>query len=95
MAGRGERPNPPDHFVTTRVQHEPLIPKPTEITVVDDFITRGSTFVGMYPHLREAYPAATIRFLSLVRTRSGEDIDALIAPFLGTIIYEHKLHREP
>jgi orotate phosphoribosyltransferase-like protein len=70
---------------------------PESITVVDDVITRGSSFVGAYPRLRSAFPGIPIHCFALVRTISGRDIDGILDPVAGLITHENgqRLHREP
>ena len=36
---------------------------PNRITLVDDVITRGSSFVGMVPRIQEVFPDTTVRCL--------------------------------
>ena len=96
LALPGQRPNPPDHYDSVRVQAAPSQHHPTRLLLVDDVITRGSTFVGLYPHLQDAYPDATIHCFALVRTMSPRDVDTLIAPATGTISYrDGQLRRHP
>lgn len=95
-ARKGERPNPRVHFDSTRVNDE--LPLTSEkITLVDDFITRGSSLVGMFARLSSSFPDKQIRCFALVRTVSDSDIESLIAPVEG-IIYlssESYLRRVP
>jgi hypothetical protein len=85
--GAQNRPSPLEHYQTSEVQHSTLLQMPTKITLVDDVLTRGSTFVGMYAHLREAYPEAEIRCFALIRTESPGEIESMFAPTEGTITY--------
>ena len=63
---------------------------------MDDVITRGSSFVGMVPHIQEAFPDTAIRCFALIRTISTGDIDAIFAPTAGTITYhDGLLMRQP
>jgi hypothetical protein len=66
------------------------------ITLVDDVVTRGASFIGMYARLREAYPNAPIRCFALIRTISTGEIDAILDPVHGEIRYENnRLSRVP
>jgi hypothetical protein len=66
------------------------------ITLVDDVVTRGASFVGMYARLREAYPNARIHCFALIRTISSGEIDAILDPVQGEIRYENdRLSRIP
>jgi hypothetical protein len=70
-------------------------PPPQRITLVDDVITRGSTFTGMVPRL-QAYPEVTIVCFALVRTVSTGEVETILAPTEGTIPYrEGQLVRQP
>lgn len=82
------RPSPSEHYRTTEVHHPPLLALPARITVVDDVLTRGSTFVGMYARLRETYPAAEIHCFALIRTHSPGEILTMLDPREGTISFE-------
>jgi hypothetical protein len=67
-----------------------------KVTIVDDVITRGSTFIGMSPHVAARFPDLDIRCFAMVRTMSGGDVEALEAPVIGSIRYSgNYLHREP
>ena len=95
-APAGERPLPPEHYDSLQVSPPDLLRRPTRITLVDDVITRGSTFVGAVPKLQEAYPSVPIMCFALVRTISSGDVDGLVEPVAGTVTYERgRLHREP
>lgn len=86
-AGRGQRPNPEDHYRSTAVTGLAELPmfSAKKVTIVDDFITRGSTFIGVYPHITEAFPGWTIQCFALVRTQSFISIDQILDPVEGTI----------
>lgn len=95
-AAKGSRPLPPAHFESTTVAAEMPISHKRKITIVDDVITRGSTFVGMQPHVLEAFPGYDIRCFALIRTMSGIEIETFEAPAVGEIDYSgNYLHREP
>ena len=86
----------PDHYASITVRSPRPRAYPNRITLVDDVITRGSSFVGMVPRLQEAFPDATVRCFTLVRTISTGDVDAIFAPTAGTITYrDGLLMRQP
>jgi pyrimidine operon attenuation protein/uracil phosphoribosyltransferase len=69
------------------------------ITLVDDVLTMGRTFVASASRLVEKFPNATIRTFSLIRTNSFvPDIDDILDVRVGTITYNYltgKITREP
>jgi hypothetical protein len=79
------RPGPEQHFESTIIDNEVpnLIEKP--FTLVDDIITRGSIFVGMYRRLAEAFPRRKISCFALIRTESDGEIEKFKDPVQGTI----------
>lgn len=96
LALPGQRPNPPDHYDSVRVQTAPSQLRPTRLLLADDVITRGSTFVGLYLHLRDVYPDVTLHCFALVRTMSPGEVGTLVASTTGTITYqEGQLRRRP
>lgn len=96
MAPAGQRPNPPDHHDSIQVHVPETQLRPTRLVLIDDVITRGSTFVGLYPGLQAAYPNATIHCFALVRTISVGEVDTILAPTSGTITYrDGHLVRQP
>ena len=91
VAATGQRPNPPDHYDSTRVRSPRPHVNPEQITLVDDVITRGSSFVGIVPRIHEAYPDATVRCFALIRTMSTGEVHAIFAPITGIITYRDGL----
>jgi len=91
LAATGQRPNPPDHYDSTRIHAPHPLAHPERITLVDDVITRGSSFVGMVPRIHEAYPDATVRCFALIRTISTGEVQAIFAPTAGIITYRNGL----
>lgn len=78
------RLSPEEHYATIRAER--LLVPPTEITLVDDSITRGSTLVACVTRLQETFPNVPIRCFSLVRTMTNEEIDNFMTdPVEGTI----------
>lgn len=95
VAHKGERPSPEEHYHSIRIKHRSLL-SPKEITVVDDVITRGSTFIAIDAILREAFPDATIRYFAMIRTESNGDITSMLDPVEGTVTFiGNKLIRRP
>ena len=95
LSAPGQRPNPIDHYHSTTVRRSRGA-APQVITLVDDVVTRGASFIGMYARLQEAYPNVQIHCFALIRTiRSGE-IDQILDPVHGEIRYAHdRLSRVP
>jgi hypothetical protein len=84
-APKGMRPGPEQHYESTVIDNEVpnLIERP--LTLVDDIVTRGSSFVGMFRRLAEAFPNRKISCFALVQTVSEGEIATLKAPIRGTI----------
>lgn len=90
-----ERPTPGEHYDSTIVAQAPL-KSFDAITLVDDVVTRGSTFIGMSEKLKESFPGVPIFCFALVRTISSGDVTKMICPVNGTITYrDGKLVRDP
>jgi hypothetical protein len=87
FARPGERPTPATHsrsIAVDRVQDLTTL-RFTRITLVDDFVTRGATFLGMQPVLARAFPKHQIRCFALVRTESFKPITGILHPVEGTL----------
>lgn len=85
QAAPGQRPSPQDHYDSVTVASQLPLPAHQRVTLIDDVITRGSTFLGLVPHLQAAFPRATICCFALIRTMSGIEIDAIRSPVKGEI----------
>ncbi|AMV35633.1 hypothetical protein VN12_26310 [Pirellula sp. SH-Sr6A] len=97
-AGPGGRPDPEVHFETTVLDPNAieLFQVPKSIVLVDDVITRGSTFIGMCARVRTQFPNVSIYAFALIRTESYNDIESVRSPVRGVINYEvGRLHRVP
>jgi hypothetical protein len=95
-AGPGQRPTPTSHFRSIELDVTLFNRDPAYVTVVDDVITMGSSFIGVLPHLHSAFPKAKIRCFAVVRTVSTGDVDSVLAPVKGIITYENgHLSRHP
>jgi hypothetical protein len=94
---RGNRPDPVDHYESVEVESDaPLLVQPDRILLVDDVVTRGSTFLGLVPRLQESFPVADILCFALVRTMSRTEIDSMADPVSGHITFDGVTpHREP
>jgi hypothetical protein len=86
-APASQRPGPAEHYNSVRVIRKKRH-APRAITLIDDVVTRGSSFVGLVPRLQEAFPGIEIRCFALVRTRSAGEIDRILKPVEGTITYD-------
>jgi len=92
----GTRPTPQEHHDTTRIQLGLQFHDVKAITLIDDVITKGSTYVGVYPHLRAAFPGIPITLLALVRTMSYGEVDKMLDPVSGTVSFDGAAcHRDP
>lgn len=95
-AGSGQRPDPDTHYESLEVDQQAMLRPPATITLVDDVITRGSTFLAMYQRLAEAFPQAEIRCFAVVRTMSGVEVDPIMSPVEGLISFDGtNLQRRP
>ncbi len=94
-ARAGQRPRPDEHYDSVRVGRKKRR-APKAITLVDDVVTRGASFVGVVPRLQEAFPRIEIRCFAVVRTISLGEIDRILDPVEGTISYDgSKFRRYP
>ena len=96
LAAPGRRPDPPEHYRTIRVEPVSPIEPSTALVLVDDIVTRGSSFVGVLPHLAAAFPGIPIHCFALLRTISQGEIASILDPVAGRITYRQgHLHRGP
>lgn len=78
------RPTPQAHYDSLAVQG--TLHEPTNILLIDDIITRGSTILGSANRLADAYPQANIKALAAMRTISNTtDFKNFYDPCIGTI----------
>jgi len=84
-APQGMRPGPEEHFESTVIDNEvpTLIKRP--LTLVDDIVTRGASFVGMFRRLAEAFPNRKISCFALIQTVTDGEVDSIIDPIHGII----------
>lgn len=85
----GQRPDPIDHYNSTSIAVGLPLIMASKITLVDDFITRGSHFLGMYPLVKAAYGDREIFCFAMMRTNSYEDVSKHMLPVGGTIRNNH------
>jgi hypothetical protein len=94
-AGVGQRPDPDIHYESLEMDQQRVLTAPDLITIIDDVITRGATFLAMFQRLTEAFPQAQIQCFAVVRTMSGAEVDQVMNPVEGTISFSgtHLLRR--
>lgn len=83
--GTDTRPTVYEHLDTLRVNKELLQPK--KIVLVDDVLTAGRTAFACALKLKEAFPDAEISLFTMIRTQSFDELEKIINPVEGTIIY--------
>lgn len=84
----GERPPVDMHVESLAVELQSQDILPIEFTLVDDFITKGTTLYACALKLREAFSNSTIRAFALVRTMGlVPDVRNIVDPCVGTITY--------
>lgn len=66
-----DRATPAQHYKSMRVRQ--MITEPESILLVDDLVTRGSTFLGAACRMAESYPNARIKAFAAMRTVSNLD----------------------
>jgi predicted amidophosphoribosyltransferase len=92
------RPKAEDHYASLAMTPQKELVKISEITLIDDIITRGATMLGAANRLRERFPTTPIRGFAVVRTISAADqFKGIWGPCQGRIhLYPSgKTHREP
>lgn len=78
------RPTPKEHYDSIIVQGS--LSEPSEIVLIDDIVTRGSTILESANRLFDLYPQAHIQAFTAMRTMSNEvDFIKLIDPCAGSI----------
>ena len=81
-----ERPRARQHFESLAVT--PSLIVPTQILLVDDFVTRGATLIGAASRLQQAFPKIPIRAFAFVRSQTEGDIESIRSPITGVIELE-------
>ncbi len=82
-----DRPMPAEQFETLAVQGRISEPPPSQIVLVDDIITRGSTMLGATNRLVESFPTAQVRGFAVMRTATPARFSDVYDPRVGTIRY--------
>ena len=79
-----DRPKAHEHYDSMAVQK--VLFEPDEILLIDDFITRGATFIGAANKLRDAFPSANIRAFAGIKTISNSaEFKKIYHPCVGKI----------
>lgn len=83
-AARGTRPSPQQHYDSMRVSQQ--IHRPARITLIDDVVTLGATFIAAASLVKEEFPESEVRAFALIRTRSLiPEITQIVDPVVGVI----------
>ena len=87
LSPRGERASLEDHVRTLQITSNTMVSG--QITLVDDFITKGTTMLAGVSVLQHAFPNCKIVGFALVRTRGlVPDIEKILDPVgVGEINY--------
>ena len=79
-----KRPLPHEHYESMEVQKS--LSEPSNILLIDDIITRGSTLLGAASRLAEVFPSAHICAFAVMRAITNEcDFEKVYYPIVGTI----------
>lgn len=91
----GNRPTVSEHYDTMAVK--PALVSTSRITIVDDFVTKGSTFLAAASRVTEAYPEMDVRVFALVRTMGlVPNVERIVDPVSGVInLYFGEGDRQP
>ncbi|WP_436717444.1 phosphoribosyltransferase [Roseiconus lacunae] len=83
-AGRGGRPDPIDHYESIKL--DSIVGAGySNVVLVDDVLTRGSTVAGCAAVLMDADPEVTVRCFSLERTMGMNNFQMIKHPEVGEI----------
>lgn len=86
-AAPGDRPTVTAHLRSMAVSSTLIAPE--RITLVDDFVTKGTTLLAAATLLRQEFPSAKLRGFALVRTMGFvPEIQSIVDPCVGRIWYE-------
>lgn len=89
FAAPGERPTVQTHYDSFAVHTDLYVPQ--KITLVDDVLTKGSTTMGAYRRLRDAFPQSDIAVFAVFRTCNLQaEIASVVAPRVGQLRYQHQ-----
>lgn len=96
FAGPGGRADPDKHYDSMAIV--PQLGWPKEVVLIDDVVTRGSTFLGAASLLHDAHPDMTITSFAMILTvRDAADFKRVDNPCVGSITMDRlgNLHRNP
>lgn len=95
LQSRGNRPTFEGHIKSIKVAEG--IKNISQITLIDDVVTKGSTAYGCFLRVQELYPDSTIQLFSVFRTQGLiENIEKLYDPDTGIIeIKNDQISRDP
>lgn len=95
VAAPGRRPDVEEHLASMDLDHQ--IIWPSQVTIVDDVLTRGATLLAAASLIAAAAPATTIRAFALVRTKGLlPEVDRTLEPTSGIITFSNGvLDRQP
>lgn len=90
-----ERPTAIEHFDS--IGCKMLFPKPKEILLIDDVITRGATMIGCASRLKSLFHDVPIKAFAIIRTISNPDeFKKIEYPCIGNISHSRNgTFREP
>ena len=84
-----KRPLPHEHYESMEVQKS--LSEPSNILLIDDIITRGSTLLGAASRLAEVFPSAHICAFAVMRAITNEcDFEKVYYPIVGQSISEQR-----
>lgn len=85
----GNRPTPQDHFESVEILSDMY--QFEQLLLVDDIVTKGSTFLGIASRVQEAYPRANVQAFAMIRTMGLQpDIGSIHLPISeGLITRDH------
>ncbi len=80
------RPTIAEHLAT--LECTPNLLAPRRLLLIDDFVTSGTMLIATATVLRVAYPQAEVNAFALVRTMSAGDVERILDPCSGRILFE-------
>lgn len=94
-AGPGKRADPHEHYDSMEI--DPPLDWPGEVVLVDDVVTRGSTFLGAASLVNDAHPEMKIACFAMIRTTQAPIFREIGDPCVGSITLDGwgRLNRQP